>query len=58
MLTLIFILAIAVGIVAFVCAGFAVIGKFFAWVFRFTFELGKVCFILFIAYLIFIGLTT
>lgn len=53
MKTLILILLIAVGSVAFLCAGVSLIWQFFKWLFLVAFQFGKVAFILFLVWAFF-----
>ena len=55
--TILLILLIPIAAVAFICAAIATCGKAFLWVFRVLYELGKVAFILFLVWLVFICIT-
>ena len=57
MLTVLLILLIPIAAIAFVCAAVATCGKAFLWVFKLLYELGKVVFILFIVWLVFVCIT-
>lgn len=57
MLTILMILLIPIAAVAFICAAAVTCGKAFLWVFKLLYELGKVVFILFLVWLVFICLT-
>lgn len=55
--TILLILLIPIAAVAFVCAAIATCGKAFLWVFKVLYELGKIVFVLFLVWLVFICIT-
>jgi hypothetical protein len=55
--TILLILLIPIAAVAFICAAIATCGKAFLWVFRVLYELGKIVFVLFLAWIIFVCIT-
>ena len=57
MLTALMILLIPLAAIAFVCAAVATCGKAFLWVFKLFYELGKVLFILFLVWVIYVCIT-
>lgn len=55
--TILLILLIPIAAVAFICAAVATCGKAFLWVFKVLYELGKIVFVLFLTWIIFLCIT-
>ena len=56
-LLILLLLLIPIAAIAFVCAAITTCGKAFLWAFKLLYELGKVVFILFLVWLVFICIT-